>query len=132
MRSEWEMFFREWTGGTHSRDTALRLFFLAWYSCAEPQYLSGMEGVDPPPGLIDELFDYLGGQGVQDLETLFVIEFMADVAPWCLGNEHRWTGIAQTFRFRRKGRQPSPEVFNGRGGYGDYFRPIAEIQLPFA
>lgn len=103
------------------------LLFLAWYACSEPQYLSGLEGVAPPEGLIDDLFEFLGGEDAQDAEVLFVVAVMSDVAASCLGDEQRWDRIAASFRSRLDGRIPTPEVFAGRGQYGEYFSHQARI-----
>lgn len=128
MKAEWESLLAQWLGGARTREAALRLLFLSWYSCSEPQYLSRLEGVVPPEGLIDDLFEFLGGEEAQDAEVLFVVAAMAEVAAWCLGDEYRWEGIARSFRSRLGSRMPSPEVFAERGGYGEYFAHQARIQ----
>jgi hypothetical protein len=122
------MLLTQWLGGERTREGALRLLFLAWYSCAEPQYLSGLEGVAPPGGLIGDLFEFLGGEEAQDAEVLYVVAVMAEVAAWCLGDERRWARVGEGFRSRLGGRVPAPEVFAGRGEYGEYFARQARGQ----
>ena len=121
LTAEWETLLAQWSGGTRTREAALRLMFLSWYSCIEPAHLTGLAGVAPPEGLVDDLFGFLGGEESMDAEVLFVVAVMAEVASWCLGDERRWEGIADRFRARLGGLIPSPEVFSGRGEYGEYF-----------
>lgn len=121
MKAEWGILLAEWLGGARTREVALRLLFLSWYSCSEPQYLSGLEGVDPPEVLIDDLFEFLGGEEAQDTEVLYVVAVMSEVAAWCLGNEQRWERVAKSFWSRLNGRVPAAKVFAGRGDYGEYF-----------
>ena len=128
MKAEWDILLAQWLGGARAREGALHLLFLAWYSCSEPQYLSGLEGVTPPEGLIDDLFEFLGGEEAQDAEVLYVVAVMAEVAAWCLGDEQRWERIAKSFWSRLGGRVPAPGVFAGRGEYGEYFAHQARGQ----
>ena len=121
MRAEWDILFAQWSEGARTREAALHLLFLSWYSCSEPQYLSGLEGVVPPEGFIDELFEFLGGEETQDTEVLYVVAVMVEVAAWCLGEEKIWERVARGFWARLDGHVPAPEVFAGRGEYGEYF-----------
>jgi hypothetical protein len=121
VRAEWDTLLAQWLEGARTREAALRLLFLAWYSCSEPQYLSGLEGAEPPEGLVDELFEFLGGEEAQDTEVLYTVAVMAEVAAWCLGEENHWEGVARSFWSRLGGRKPAAEVFAGRGEYGEYF-----------
>ena len=121
MKAEWDTLLAGWLAGDRTREAALRLMFLCWYSCIEPPHLTGLEGVIAPEGLRDELFDFLGGEDAADAEFLFVVSVMAAVAPWCLGAARRWDAVADNFRARLAGNVPSPGAFFGRGGYGEYF-----------
>ena len=121
MRAEWDSLLAEWLNGSQTREGALRLLFLSWYSCSEPHYLSGLEGVEPEEGLVDELFEFLGGEETQDVEVLFIIAVMGEVAAWCLGEGDRWRRTANSFWSRLDGRVPDQELFAGRGAYGEYF-----------
>jgi hypothetical protein len=128
VKAEWDTLLSRWLGGDRSREAALRLLFLSWYSCIEPPHLTGLEDNVAPKGLVDELFEFLGGEGSRDMEFLFVMAVMAEVAPWCLGDEQHWEVIAERFRARLGGNVPNPEVFFGRGGYGEYFTHQALAQ----
>jgi len=128
MKAEWDTLLAQWVGGDRSREVASRLLFLSWYACMEPPHLTGHEDDVAPKGLVDELFEFLGGEGSLDVEFLFVVAVMAEVAPWCLGDELRWEAVAERFRARLGGNVPNPEVFSGRGGYGEYFAHQALAQ----
>lgn len=121
MKTERDNLLAQWLGGARTRDMALRLLFFTWYSCSEPPYLSGLDGAAVPEGFAEEVFRFVGGEGARDVEVLFVVAVMAEVAPWCLGDEHRWGRVAGDFRARLGGVVPGPEVFAGRGAYGEYF-----------
>ena len=128
VKEEWDILLAQWLDGARSREAALRLMFLSWYSCIEPPHLTGLEGVVPPEGLVDELFEFLGGEESHDAEFLFVVAVMAEVASWCLGDEQRWEGIAESFRARLGGDVPKPEGFLDRGEYGECFAHQARAQ----
>ena len=82
---------------------------------SEPTYLSGLDEVEVQKDFVEELFKFLGGEEAWDIEVLFVVAVMAEVAAWCLGNEHRWEMVAGIFRSRLNGGIPAPEMFAGRG-----------------
>lgn len=128
VKAEWDTLLAQWLGGDRSREAALRLLFLSWYSCMEPPHLTGLENDVAPEGLVDELFEFLGGEDSRDAEFLFVVAVMAEVAPWCLGDEPHWEALAERFKARLGDNVPTPEVFSGRGGYGEYFAHQALAQ----
>ena len=128
MKAEWNILLSQWQDGARSREAALRLLFLSWYSCSEPTILSGLDGVEPHKEFIDEVFEFLGGENADDVEILFVVAVMAEVAAWCLGDEHRWERVAINFRSRLNGSVPAPDIFAERGTYGEYFAHHARVQ----
>ena len=121
MKTEWETLLTQWRKGTKNREVALNLLFLSWYSCSEPPYLSGLEGVEIPKLFVDELFRFLGGEEAQDLEVLYVVKVMVNVAPYCLGDEQYWERVGNIFSERLGDVVPNPKIFEGRGSYGEYF-----------
>jgi hypothetical protein len=131
MKSEWDLLSAQWMDGPQTREAALRLLFLSWYACSEPLHLSGLEEVDLQESLIDELFKFLGGEGAEDEEILFVIAVMSEVAPWCLGDNERWSKIAKIFKAKLDRKIPAPELFTGRGSYGEYFEYQAQTQSQY-
>ena len=120
VRDEYERAFDAWSAGERTRELALNLAFLTWYSCAEPQELSGLVGVVPSRDLPREIFDYLGGAAADD-EVLFVFAVMAEVAAFCLGDEAWWDAAAAQCWNRLAGRVPAPGSFDARTEYGKYF-----------
>jgi hypothetical protein len=71
-----------------------------------------------------------GGTTTTDAEALYVVGLMAHLAPWLLGREDEWTARSEAYRSRYRQLLPNgidPDVFNGRGAYGDYFRGQARV-----
>ena len=128
MKAEWDILLAQWLSGARSREAALHLLFLSWYSCVEPPHLTGLGDDIAPKRLVDELFEFLGGEQSLDAEFMFVVAVMAEVASWCLGDDLRWETMAERFIERLGGNVPKPEVFLGRGGYGEYFAHQALVQ----
>ena len=70
------------------------------------------------------VFHSFGGEASQDAEFLYVASIMADITPWALGDEGDWKAAATRMRARALTLKPhgfSPEEFEGRGKYGEYF-----------
>jgi hypothetical protein len=127
MKTERDILLAQWERGARTSDVALRLLFFSWYPHVEPLYLTGLDG-RTPEGVIEEAFECIGGEEAWDAEALFVVAVMAEVAPWCFGDERRWRRVADNFWARLGGVIPAPEVFAGRGAYGEYFAHQARVQ----
>jgi hypothetical protein len=113
-----------WAAGDRDRERALHLLYLAWWHWAEPEFLTGL--ADDPNAVIlwHEIFSYLGGKASSDAEFLFVAAIMVELTPWQFGDEDVWTNAAEAMMARSLALRPegfSPEAFQGRGDYGDYF-----------
>jgi len=129
----YERLLEQWRGGARGREVALHLAFLAWYMLAEPPFLTrASEAVVPSlPAVFSEVHDYLLPRADDDAEVLYVFGLMADLFPWVLGGEHTWEARAQTYLRKYRTIEPAglrPEVFAGRGFYGDYFAGHASRQ----
>jgi hypothetical protein len=119
---------QRWLTGSHDRETVLRLLFLAWYSCSEPPFLTGLTDVGDSASLFRELFAFLGGENSDDEEFLFVAGYMVSLFACCVGPEAEWVlkGERCLTRWRQLARAPiDPARFEGRGAYGQYFAHIA-------
>ena len=121
MKSEWDILFKKWQARNRTRDSALQLLFLAWYSCSEPTEFSGLSEDCWDKDLIEEIFEFLGAENSDDPEMLFVVSVMSEVAPECLGKRRNWELAAVKFRQRLAGKVPNAESFLDRGSYGEYF-----------
>lgn len=117
---------QRWLEGHKDRETALRLMFLAWYSCAEPNTYTGLPDPDEEDtaSIFREVFTHLGGEASEDAEVLYAVGLMAHLFPDCIGPENEWKEIAKrcfqkAHSFRPAGFHPSD--FSGRGYYGEYF-----------
>jgi hypothetical protein len=59
-----------WQAGRRDLETGLRLMFLAWYSCAEPPFLTGLPTKEDTWRVFQEVFAHFGGAASTDPELL--------------------------------------------------------------
>ncbi len=113
-----------WDTGQRDRETCLRLLFLAWYCCSEPNEFTGLPGC--VGNLFGSIFAHLNEVAPDDPEFLFVAGYMAGLWPWCCGEPLQWekAGKECLRRFQASGEHFEPENFVGRGTYGHYFAHI--------
>lgn len=126
--SAYTMLQHRWKDGARDKETALRLLFLAWYSCSEPDFLTGLDEDLGNKDVFTNVFSELGGMDCQDPEVCFAVGFMAEIFPYCIGDEKLWEEKGKTLRARGKELKPDgypPAYFEGRGAYGDYFAHMA-------
>ncbi len=114
-----------WQAGQRDLETGLRLMFLAWYSCAEPTFLTGLPDEDNAP-VFREVFAHFGATASTEAELLYAVGLMCDrdMFPWCCGNEDEWAAVSvecKNLARRLKPEGYSPAHFEGRGAYGNYF-----------
>ncbi|MFP3415664.1 hypothetical protein SB773_29860, partial [Bacillus sp. SIMBA_074] len=74
-----------WKTAPHDKETALRLAFIEWWSCSEPDFLTGLPAYDDDNSLFPELFAYLASPAVIDARVRFVLGWMTKEFPWCCG-----------------------------------------------
>lgn len=113
-----------WESGHRDREDALHLLFLAWMHWADPPFVTGMEDDPDADDLWRAIFGYFDGEKSQDAEFLHVAGLMAGLFPWGLGDEVEWASRAMRMEARSLVLRPegfSPEYFEGRSDYGDYF-----------
>jgi hypothetical protein len=117
-----------WQSGERDSETGIRLLFLAWYSCSEPSWLTGLP--DDGMKMYEELFNHLNPVMGSNAEWLFVTGYMASLWPWCCGieNEDKWSKIGREHlkQFKQLGAAVNGEIFKGRGYYGHYFKNIVD------
>ena len=112
-----------WDSNFRDEDTGLRLAFLAWYSCSEPPFLTGLQDLPSIHDLISEIWEHFGGLQSNSAEFLISFSVFAQIAPWCLGEERVWSELAETLREHAYTLQPNgftSEQFDDRGAFGDY------------
>ena len=130
----YELLYEQWQSSDNDRELGLHLMFLAWYLCAEPEFLTGYEGDrmerDGSSGRLADTFvevhDALSNTMAGDAEFNFVVSVMASTFPWCCDPTQApaWERTAVERRRRYQRRQPrglAPSIFEGRGYYGEYF-----------
>jgi hypothetical protein len=113
-----------WELGHRDREDALHLLFLAWMHWADPPFVTGMEDDPDADDLWRTIFGYFDGEKSKDAEFLHVAGLMAGLFPWGLGDEVEWASRATRMEARSLDLKPdgfSPEFFEGRSDYGDYF-----------
>lgn len=127
----YDLLLDRWSHGTRDRETALRLLFLAWFSRAEPDFLTGLG--EAPLELIRELFVALDADATEDEEICFVMRVMADVGDWFMVWDRPLDLLCARVRARLEERPllVSPEAFEGRGAFGNYFAHQARGNLEF-
>lgn len=124
MEEDYQMLRAGWAAGDRDRERALNLLFLAWWHWAEPDFLTGLSYDPTAVELWRDVFEHFGGQASADAEFLFVASIMATVTPWMFGNEVIWESAGEAMMARALSLRPdgfSPDMFQGRGEYGDYF-----------
>jgi hypothetical protein len=113
-----------WEAGDRDREHALHLLFLTWMHWADPSFVTGMSEDPRDTELWHEVFSYFGGEDSSDAEFLHVAGLMAALFPCELGDEQAWEAAADRMKVRSLQLRPegfSPELFEGRGDFGDYF-----------
>ena len=113
-----------WAAGDRDREHALHLLFLSWMHWADPPVVTGMSDDPDATNLWHAIFRHFGGETSSDAEFLYVASIMSSIAPWALGDVEAWEATSERMRMRSLHLHPdgfSPEHFQGRGDYGDYF-----------
>ena len=126
----------EWRSGNNDKELRLHLLFLAWYCNIEPSHLTGLDRTTIARNELDRIFQDVyatfADEISDDAETLYVVGLMAHLSPWLLGEDvPTWEARSKEFQKRYRELLPdgiSPEHFEGRGAYGDYFAGQAAVE----
>jgi len=119
-----------WDAGDRDKELTLHLLFLAWMHWADPPFATGMSDDPEDVKLWHDIFAHFGGEGSSDAEFLHVAGLMAKLFPWELGDEQAWEAVAERMKVRSLQIRPegfAPELFEGRGDFGDYFAHQARV-----
>ena len=124
---------RRWAAGARDRETALRLAFLDWYSCSDPDFLSGLPDLTPDDSYFVAATEHLLAANTNDREVLFVLGLMLKLFPWCAGRtgeeDAESRGQSLLARFWASPDLPA-DVFANRGAYGKYFAHMRRAMKP--
>lgn len=127
---------RRWRGGVHDRETALRLAFLDWFACSEPDFLTGLPdvySVEPSDtSYFPAASQWLIAEYPDDPEVLFCLGLMFSSFPECVGvppMEAEREGELLLARFWIRP-ELDADVFTGRGAYGQYFAHMRRHARP--
>lgn len=117
-----EMLQSRWNVGARDEETALRLLFLLWYKIVEPNNLTGLP-LETDNKLFKKVFEEAGGEASSPL-VLFAVGKMAEMFPWAIGDENKWSALAERYMKKALDIQPniSADTFAGHGAAGDYFQ----------
>jgi len=116
-----------WAAGARDRETCLRLAFLAWYSCAEPNGYTGLpQDQEVTSVTFARALAALGGEHSCDLEACYTLGLMAKMFPWAISvkDEANWRQIGEKLTSRAEALAPqglASSEFVRRGAYGNYF-----------
>lgn len=124
MEEEYLKLRDDWDAGNRSREDSLRLLFLAWMHWADPDFVTGLSEDPRAETLWHEVFADFGGEKSSDAEFLHVAGIMARVFPPQCGDWDAWEDAGCRMTSRSLELRPdgfSPELFIGRGAYGEYF-----------
>jgi hypothetical protein len=113
-----------WRAGERDRELALQLLYFAWMHWADPPFVTGMNNDEDAIPLWFEVFEFFGAEEASDAEFLHVTAIMGIITPDELGGEELWVPRIERLQARSRQLRPegfAPEVFEGRGDYGDYF-----------
>ena len=120
MEEEYQKLREGWDAGNRSREDGLRLLFLAWMHWADV----GLYEDPRAETLWHDVFAYFGGEGSSDAEFLHVAGLMARVFPPDPKNWKAWLDAGCRMTSISLELSPAgflPELFKGRGEYGNYF-----------
>jgi len=123
-----------WNDGERDLETGLRLMFLAWYACAEPFGLTGLDPDDDCISVFSDVFNYFGGSASREPELLYAVGLMAwkHSFPWCCGGDvGAWESIADACMKRAKELKPGgfpSKHFDETTAYGQYFAWMTEVR----
>ncbi len=89
-------------------ETCIRLMFLRWYSCCEPDFLTGLEKEIPS---IESIITEYGDENNLGAETLFILGVLGNSFAFCLGEESIWEKKSRDFLKRAMELEPTSQLF---------------------
>jgi len=116
-----------WESGFHDEETALRLAFIEWWACCEPEFLTGLENgsdvTSTKPSHFDAILDHLLSDEPVSPRALFVLGWMCEMSPWCCGRQRRnWEALGTELLERFDNGLDLPVVpFERVSTFGHYF-----------
>ncbi len=124
MEEHYRRLLQKWDAGDCDRECSLQLLFFCWMHWADPPFITNLDDDPRALDLWHEIFSHFGGEESHDPEFLFVAGIMAEIFPYCLGEEEAWKAAAKRMKERSLMLRPESfqrEHFDGRGEYGRYF-----------
>lgn len=104
-----EELLHRWHNNLRDAETCVRLIFLRWYSCSEPDYLTGLTRETLT---VDSIIADYGGEHNLGAETLFVIGVLGgNTFAFCFGEESVWQKKSRDFLKRAADLEPTSKLF---------------------
>lgn len=97
-----------WQNNLKDEETCIRLIFLLWYKCSEPEFLTGLNV--ELPAVID-IFNEFGEDNLS-AESIFVLGILGNLFPHCLGEENFWQEKSRELLKQASIKQPSSYLFS--------------------
>jgi len=128
LASSKDALMERWKNGERDPDTAMGLAFLEWWSCSEPDFLTGLRPVaemgSREESVFSAIFDFLVDANSSQ-EILFVFGWMCEQFPYCCcGTEVRdWKRLGTDLRRRYNlGANLPKNHFSESSTFGSLFR----------
>lgn len=125
---------RQWDEGNRDRDVGLHLMFNAWYGLIEPsQYTNFTETTAERKELNDVLYEvheYFASSIGDDVEMLYTVGLMANMFWFMFDHDRYWEKVSMDYHVRYRELAPEwmdPQIFEGRGYYGEYYAGQAQV-----
>lgn len=128
---------REWDSGNRDRELGLHLLFLAWYGLVEPEQYTGFTEIEEEKRELRQMFTdvhaYFEPQIHEDAEMLYTVGLAAQMFWYMFDDAPLWEERAESYRRIFRALLPDgidPEIFSGRGAYGEYYAGHAAVPGP--
>lgn len=126
---------KRWQNGDRDRELGLHLMFLAWYGLIEPGHLTGFTESEELTRELNQTFsavhDHFEPQIYRDAEMLYVFGLAAYMFWYMFDDADKWKKRATDYQKQYRAIRPNgidPEIFHGRGAYGEYYAEQSEIE----
>lgn len=126
LRAAWLRARELWDDGGADPEVAVYLAFYEWWSCVEPDFLTGLPWIEDGDSRLASVVNYLQDPTIFDERIAFVLGWMATEAPYCCGPyASSWTTEAQVWWAKYLRKSTLTEIsFLSDSEFGRYFTHI--------
>lgn len=137
MAAAYRILMDHWRSGERDRELGLHLMFLAWYGLVEPEQYTGFAEAEEEKRKLrltfNEVHAYFEPQIEQDAEMLYTVGLAADMFWYMFDDAAVWEERGERYCRLYRALLPDgidPEIFRGRGAYGEYYAGQAAASKP--